>query len=149
MQGRRRKGGAEAMDKAEKFSEKIKVRYAECDPTGYAYNANFFIWMGEAASVFFREAGVDLEKLVFGNHTFMAVHQSCDYMRPVTFNDIIEVTPVVDKVNDSSLHLRYEIYKGDILSAVGRTVHVYLDLKIQKKMSIPDELREKILKMKA
>ncbi len=134
------------MENKEKGSVKIPVRYNECDPTGYAFNANYFIWMQLGASDYFKATGIDLVKLALSQHTFMAVHLSCDYKRPVTYLDVIEVRPFLKNLSDSSIHIQYDIYKGDELVAVGNTIHVYIDLKTKKKIPITEELREKFIK---
>lgn len=135
------------MEKKGEVAVKIEVRYNECDPTGYVFNANYFIWMQLGASEFFKATGIDLVKLAMGNHTFMAVHMSCDYKRPVTYLDVVEVRPFMKNLSDSSIHLQYDIYKKDELVAVGNTIHVYLDLKTKAKLPITDDLREKFNRM--
>ena len=108
-----------------KITTKIRVRYNECDSSGYAFNANFFVWMQEGSGDLFEMSGIDVLKLALDGHTFMAVHMECDFKRPVRFRDVLDVKASVSDVGESSLHIQYDIYKDDQLMAIGRTVHVY------------------------
>jgi len=123
----------------------IRVRYNECDSTGYAFNANFFVWMQEGAGDLFEAADVDILQVSLDGHTFMAVHMACDFKLPVRFRDIIEVRSSVKEVGESSLHIQYDVYRNEELTAVGRTVLVYVDTKSKIKIPIPDAFRERLL----
>jgi acyl-CoA thioester hydrolase len=122
---------------------KIRIRYNECDPSGYAFNANFFVWMQEATSQYFHDVGVDVKELATARQTFMAVHLSCDYMRPVSPGEWIEIKPHLVELGESTIHVQYEIYKGDTLSARGKTIHVFMDTREKKKVPLTDELKAK------
>ena len=111
-----------------KITTKIRVRYNECDSSGYAFNANFFVWMQEGSGDLFEMSGIDVLKLALDGHTFMAVHMECDFKRPVRFRDVLDVRASVSDVGESSLHIQYDICKDDQLMAIGRTVHVYVDI---------------------
>lgn len=124
---------------------KLRIRFNECDATGFAFNGNYFIWMQEGAGDLINAAGVDLVKLAEGNQTMMAVHLSCDYKRPVRFRDVIEIRSQVTKVSKSSLYIKYEIYQGRHLVAVGRTVHVSINIKTKAITPIPQEIKTKLL----
>jgi acyl-CoA thioester hydrolase len=128
-----------------KITTKIRVRYNECDSSGYAFNANFFVWMQEGSGDLFEMSGIDVLKLALDGHTFMAVHMECDFKRPVCFRDVLDVRASVRDVGESSLHIQYDIYKDDQLMAIGRTVHVYVDTNSKTKIPIPDNYRKRLL----
>jgi acyl-CoA thioester hydrolase len=128
-----------------KNTTKIRVRYNECDSSGYAFNANFFVWMQEGSGDLFEMSGIDVLKLALDGHTFMAVHMECDFKRPVRFRDVLDVRASVRDVGESSLHIQYDIYKDDQLMAIGRTVHVYVDTNSKTKIPIPDNYRKRLL----
>ena len=39
--------------------------------------------------------------------------------------------------------LTFDIYKGETLSAIGKTIHVFMDTREKKKVPLTDELRAK------
>lgn len=123
---------------------RITVRYNECDSTGFAFNGNFFIWMQAGAGDLFEAAGVDVVRLAMDGHTFMAVHMACDFKRPATYRDEIDVNAFIEKIGESSLHIQYDIVKGDELLAVGRTIHAYVDTRNRKKAQIPVGIRNRL-----
>ena len=124
---------------------RIRVRYNECDSSGFAFNGNFFIWMQDGAGDLFEAGGVDIVGLAMGSQTFLAVHMECDFKYPTRYRDEIFVRAFVKKVGTSSLHIQYDITRDDKLLAVGRTVHVYVDTEHKKKILIPDDIRQKFL----
>jgi YbgC/YbaW family acyl-CoA thioester hydrolase len=121
----------------------VTVRYNECDPTGFAFNANFFIWIQESVVPYWKGLGVDVVAMSMAKQTFMAVHLSCDYKRPVAFGDVIEIRPKVTRVTDSSIQIQYDVYNRGKLSAVGRSIYVFMDTRTKNKLPLTDELREK------
>lgn len=124
---------------------RIRVRYNECDSSGFAFNGNFFIWMQDGAGDLFEAGDVDMVGLALSGQTFMAIHMECDFKRPTRYRDEIVVRASVRELGESSLHIQYDITKEDQLLAVGRTVHVYVDTKHKKKIPMPADLREKLL----
>lgn len=130
-------------EKKGEFSIKIRVRFNECDPSGYAFNANFFIWMQEGIGEYFKTAGIDLVQLAISNQTFMAVHLSCDYKRPVGFQEVVEIRPFLKELRDSTIHIQHDLYRENKLVAVGHTIYAYIDLKTKKKIPLPDDLKNK------
>jgi YbgC/YbaW family acyl-CoA thioester hydrolase len=133
------------MSENEDFTYPIQVRYNECDPTGFAFNANFFVWAQEACAQYWKDLGVDVVALAMNRQTFMAVHLSCDYRRPVGYGDLVRIKPSVAELNGSSIHIRYLIFKGDDVVAEVRSVHVFMDTKAKKSLPLTDELRKKLL----
>jgi acyl-CoA thioesterase FadM len=101
--------------------------------------------MQEGTSDLFEAAGIDMSKLALGHQTMMAIHMSCDFMKPVGYREVIEVRPFVKEVGESSLQIQYDLQRGDELLAVGKTVHVHFDTRTKKKAPIPDDLRKKLV----
>jgi len=123
---------------------RIKVRFNECDPTGFAYNGNYFIWMQEAAVECLRHGGIDMRGMASSNHTFVAVHYSCDFKKPVGFDDVVEARARLADVGESSFQLKYEILMDGEVVAVGKSVHVHIDTTTKTKMNISDELKRQL-----
>lgn len=123
---------------------KIEVRFNECDETGYAFYGNFFIWNGVAGAHFFKNAGVDLADYFGPGKIFVQVHQSCDYKRPVTFMDVVEIRTTLKNLGESSIHLQFDLFKNDELVAVGNGVTVCMDQTTGEKSTLPEDLREKL-----
>lgn len=126
---------------------KIEVRYGECDATGYAYNVSFFPWMDLGISHFYKNAGIYATIRGSKKRSFMTVHQSFDYKRPVTYGDLIEVKLFLINVGESSVHYQCEIYKDDVLIAVGNKILAYMDLETKKKVKLPDEIQGQLTKL--
>ncbi len=133
------------MEKLLSSTTPIRVRYNECDSTGFAFNGNYFIWMQDGAGDLFEAGNVDIFKLAMNGQTFMAAHMECDFKRPAKYRDKIVIKAFVKDLGTSSLHIQYNVMKGETLLAIGRTIHVFVDTKHQTKMPIPDNLKKKLL----
>lgn len=120
---------------------RIEVRYNECDITGYAYNANFFVWMSIAALEFMKTK-LDTDALTRAYITPMMVHQSCDYKSPVTYGDVVDIKPKLVNLGESSFTTQYDMYKDNKLVAIGKTVYCFMDLKKKVKAAIPPDIRD-------
>ena len=81
-----------------------RVEFADTDMAGIAHFSNFFRWMESAEHEFFRSLGVS----VHGRHDgceygFARVHVSCDYARPASYQDVLEIELSVRKKTARSL----------------------------------------------
>lgn len=86
------------------FTTTRRVEFAETDMAGIAHFANFFRWMESAEHEFFRSLGVS----VHGRHAgceygFARVHASCDYARPTSYEDVLEIELAVRKKTAKAL----------------------------------------------
>ena len=78
------------------------------------------------------------------------VHAESDYMRPLFVGDRIEIRLRVEKLGDSSYTLAQEIVdpQGRTVGTV-KTVHVVVNKKSGRKISIPDKFRTALQRLTA
>src|SRR5262245_44924146 len=95
------------------FHTHRRVEFADTDMAGIVHFANFFRFM-EAAEVDFL-ASLDLSVSMNKDGQrigFPRVGASCDYMKPATFLDVLEISVIVYKVGTKSVTYRFEFTKG-------------------------------------
>ena len=74
------------------FSVTRKVEFAETDMAGIMHFSNFFRYMEVAEHAFFRSLGFSIVTEKSGHDVgWPRVHASCDYMRPLRFEDDVEI----------------------------------------------------------
>ena len=103
------------------FRTTRRVEFADTDMAGIAHFSNFFRWMESAEVAFLRSRGVSVVLPWEGEHLgFPRVAASCDYLKPVRFDDLLEVTVAVHRLGTKSITYAFEFFKDGEAVARGR-----------------------------
>jgi YbgC/YbaW family acyl-CoA thioester hydrolase len=77
---------------AYEFKVQRRVEFSETDMAGIVHYANFFRYMETAEHAFYRSLGFSV---VLQDHNpplgFPRVHAECDYLKPLRFEDLVEI----------------------------------------------------------
>ena len=100
------------------FTITRRVEFGETDAAGIVHYSNFFRYMEACEHAFFRSLGTSIVDKSSGIG-WPRVHASCDYRKPLYFED--EFTIALRVTGKTSKSLSYEIVfeKGDIEIAQG------------------------------
>jgi YbgC/YbaW family acyl-CoA thioester hydrolase len=133
----------------EPFRTVRRVEFAETDMAGIAHFSNFFRWMESAEVDFLASRGLNValawDGLKLG---FPRVSASCDFARPVTFMDVIEIAVRVERVGAKSVTYAFEFSKGGEVVARGRITSVCCRVRDDhgiEAVEIPEGIRAKLL----
>lgn len=127
------------------FSHQLRVRYSECDAQGIVFNANWFLFVDVAMTEFWRhtlDGYVGLTKQ-YGVEVVMA-QNGANFRSPAFFDDVLDVTPTVAKLGNSSLRMEFTVKRGDVLLWEAFAVYVFVDHETMRPVPIPDGIRERI-----
>ena len=109
----------------EPFRTRRRVEFADTDMAGIAHFANFFRWMESAEVDFLAGRGLNVALHVGGRTvSFPRVSATCDFMRPVTFMDVVDIAVRVERVGAKSVTFGFEFSKGGETVARGRVTSV-------------------------
>lgn len=130
------------------FRTKRRIEFCDTDMAGIVHFANFFRFMESAEVEFLRNRGLSVklewEGVKIG---FPRVSASCDYLRPASFEDLLDVDVIVEKVGDKSVTFSFEFSRDGKLLARGKVTSVCCkvgpDNQLQS-VSIPATLRARI-----
>jgi YbgC/YbaW family acyl-CoA thioester hydrolase len=131
------------------FRTSRRVEFADTDMAGIAHFANFFRYM-EAAEVDYLQAlGLSVDVQWEGERLgFPRVAASCDYLRPVTFPEVLQIEVRVDRVGRKSLSYAFDFFSGGEPVARGRVVSVCCRVigpeRRLEAIPIPDALRARL-----
>lgn len=131
------------------FRTTRRVEFAETDMAGIVHFSNFFRYMEAAEVEFLRSLdwSVSYRAPDGQRYGFPRVSATCDYMKPATFADLLEVTVAVLKVGRKSVTYRFEFFKQGALIARGQVSSVCCrvvgDHELES-IEIPDVLRSKL-----
>lgn len=102
------------------FRTKARVEFADTDMAGIAHFAQFFVWMEIAEHEFLRSRGLsvffDKDGQKYG---IPRVSASCDYRKPLRYQDEFEIEVRLAKLGSSSLQYELTFEKGGEVHARG------------------------------
>jgi len=135
-----------------KFKHTMRVRWKECDVQGIAYYGSYIDFMDVAQAEYFRDLGI-LTHQPDNREIFdlAAVKVTLEYKSPAKIDDLIDVFFKVEKIGNSSLDKRSEIYRSgtDELLCIGQSISVNFDSDLGKSRRVPDEIRAIIKKFES
>jgi 1,4-dihydroxy-2-naphthoyl-CoA hydrolase len=109
------------------FSHKMHIDLCDTDMAGVVYFGNFFTLAHRTLGAFYRSLGVSIRDNQRNENILMPiVHAEADYFHPLYAQDEIEIKLLVDRIGNTSFGIRYEIFNGERLVSVVKTVHVVI-----------------------
>lgn len=128
-----------------------RIEFAETDMAGIVHFANFFRMMEATEHAFFRSLGFSIHGHEEGGTTgWPRVSSSCDYLRPLRFEDEVEIHLLVAEVRNRSIRYQFVFRKlGDSLEVARGTIAAVCASvdKVSGRLMpvlIPERIREKI-----
>lgn len=103
-----------------------KVKYYECDRMGITHHSNYIRIMEEARIDWLEKLGLPFEKMEEAGVVSPVTAVSCNYRKPTTFADSIEVELGVEKLSTLKLELRYKMTCNGALVCTATSTHCFL-----------------------
>ena len=126
-----------------KFFYDLRVRYAEVDSQGIVFNAHYLTYFDTTITEYMRHIHYDYQALVSSRGLdFHLVKSTVEYLKPVGFDEIIEIGVTVHKIGKSSLTWVLAIFKkgGTECLAKGEIVWVCSRVGTNKSHPLPEDL---------
>jgi YbgC/YbaW family acyl-CoA thioester hydrolase len=126
------------------------VEFAETDMAGIAHFSTFFRWMEAAEHAFLRSRGLSVAMEWEGTHLgFPRVSASCDYVRPLRFEDVMDIEVRLVRLGTKSLSYEIEFILDGQRVALGKLTAVCCKVvagpeKIAS-IEIPESIRQRLL----
>ena len=133
------------------FKHTRRIEFVETDMAGIVHFANFFLMMESTEHKFFRSLGFSIHSHE-GDTTigWPRVSVSCDYSRPLRFEDQVEIHLLVAEVRSRSIRYQF-IFRNvtdgiEVARGTVATVCATVDKTTGKlvAMPIPERIRAKI-----
>lgn len=122
-----------------RFATTIRVRWGDCDAFGHVNNASYLSY--------FEEARIDYWKAVVPDVPFTGmaiVHSSIDFRGQAFPGDQLTIKVAVTELKRTSFWAAYEVLRGDMVMATGRSAQVFFDYAAQQPSPIPEAFRARI-----
>lgn len=124
-------------------SEDRPIRFQDVDAAGTIYYARMFEYFGDVYLRLLGEAGLDIPtSLARRESATPLAHAEAQYLAPLSFGDRVRVKIVLARAGKTSTSYAYRVEKGDVVAAIGQTVHVWIDPKTFSPIAVPDSLRK-------
>lgn len=132
------------MNKSFPVKVDLPIQWGDMDVFGHVNNLHYLRFFESARIVYFEKLAFYEGPVPSGVGPILA-HQSCQYLQPVTYPDAVSAFTKVSKLGNTSFVMEFEIHSQKLgLVARGEGVIVCMDYAKGKKVSIPDDLRQKI-----
>lgn len=103
-----------------------KVQYHETDMMGIAHHANYIRWMEEARVDFMEQIGYPYSRMEAEGVLSPVRALSCQYRKPCTFGDVVEISVAAESFNGVVLTVRYVMRKAGEVVCEARSEHVFV-----------------------
>ena len=123
----------------------IPTRWADGDPYGHVNNVIYYSWLDTAVTKMLFERRIIW--LPDSPSIGLCVESKCEFLRPVEFPETIDARVRIGRMGDKSLRFEVGLFKEgeEVPAAVGYFVHVYVDRRTRKPLSLTPEQRQAIV----
>jgi len=119
--------------------ESIPIRWGDMDAMGHVNNTVYFRYMEQARISWF-DALVPAAE-AWKDTGIVIANASCNFKRALNYPGTVQVRLSLDPPGGSSVSTFYELRMDDTLYADGAAVVVFIDMKSQKPIRIPEGIR--------
>jgi acyl-CoA thioester hydrolase len=99
----------------------IRVRYAETDRMGLLHHANYLVYFEQGRTELLRSVGLTYRDLEDQGFLLVLTHVEVRYRSPAHYDDLLTLRTMVDRVTAVRIDHRYELRRGEVLVAEGKT----------------------------
>jgi 4-hydroxybenzoyl-CoA thioesterase/acyl-CoA thioester hydrolase len=132
------------------FRTRRVIEFVDTDMAGIVHFSNFFRFMEATETAFLRTRGMSVADMMWEGQviSFPRVAVSCDYHRPVHFQDVLDIDLHVERIGTRSITYKFEFLLTDAVVATGRLTTVCCHVPrpgVLKSIPIPEGLRQRLL----
>ena len=138
---------------AYRFIYSRTVAFSDTDLAGIAHFAQFFPYMEDCEHAFYRSLGYSAHQMSDADGGWVGwprIHVSCDYRKPLRFEDEVEIELIVAEVGNKTIEYRFQFRqaKGEttVIAAEGKMIVacVRFSEETMEAVKIPQAIRDKI-----
>jgi acyl-CoA thioester hydrolase len=127
---------------AEPLVHRLRVRYAECDLQGVAFNAHYLNYFDTSMTELWRAAYGSYRVMLDRGVDMVLVEARVRFHRPAQFDDELELGVVVTHLGRTSFRTRHTAARAGELVAECELRHVLVERRTATKAPLPDWMRD-------
>lgn len=134
------------MRSQKRFRLLLRVRYGECDAQNVVFNARYADYVDIAATEFFRAVFGSYQAMLDQGVDTQVVRLLIEWKSPARFDDVLAIGVRTAHIGNTSFALEVDMrdYFSNRQVAVAENVYVAVTAKTHEKISIPDEIKQKL-----
>jgi len=115
----------------------IRVRYADTDQMHGVYNGRYFEYFEVGRADLIRSLGMTYRQLEEAGFHLPLTEAYAKYLRPIQYDDVIEVVSMLKEAPAARLRIDYEIFRDGEKMTEGFTIHSFIEAKSGKPVRAP------------
>jgi len=126
-----------------RFFHELRVRYAEVDSQGIVFNAHYLTYFDTAITEYLRKIDYDYHTLVSKRGLdFHLIKSTVEYLRPIGFDELIEIGVIAHKIGKSSLTWVLAVFRKGASECLAKGEIVWVCSKVgtNKSYPLPEDL---------
>jgi acyl-CoA thioester hydrolase len=124
------------------FQTSLRVRYAETDAQGIAFNANYLTWCDVAVTEYFRGCGIPYAQFVqTAGVDFHVVRAEIDFKKPARFDDELEIQ-VRGQTRGARILWTVEMRRTESLLCAVLLEYAVIDTKTRRPTRLPEQWQQ-------
>lgn len=104
-----------------------EVKYYECDRMGVTHHSNYIRFMEEARVDWLDQLGFGFDKIEAENVFSPVISVTCEYKRPTTFKDIIDIEVNIGKITEMKFEFVYTMRVGGKVVCTAQSSHCFIE----------------------
>ena len=127
---------------AEPFVYELRVRYAECDPQGVLFNANYLAYVDHTITELWRAAYGGYGKMLERGFDIVVAEANLRFRGSAQFDDELTIEATVTNIGTTSVTSSYRFLRADELLLEATLRHVFIDRRTATKAALPEWARD-------
>ena len=109
----------------------VRVRYADTDQMGVAYNGVYFTWFEIGRTELIRSTGLTYHDIEERGIRLPVIETGIKFLEPAHYDDVITVKTTIERQKGIRIRFFYEISCNGNKIATGFTEHVFTDFNLR------------------
>jgi len=127
---------------AEPFIHRLRVRYAECDPQGVLFNANYLAYVDHTITELWRAAYGGYTAMLDRGIDIVVAEASMRFLGSARFDDQVTIEARVTNIGTTSVTTSYRFLREGELLLEAALRHVFIDRATAAKTPMPEWARD-------
>lgn len=124
-----------------RYVHRLRVRYGECDPQGWVFNANYLMFFDVAYTELWRDAFGAYSVMLERGVDLVVAEANLKYRAPARFDDELDVGLAFTRLGTTAITTAFDMKVGDRTAVEGEIRHVVIDAEKGGKTAMPGWLR--------
>ncbi len=126
---------------------KFRVRYGETDQMSFVYHGNYAQYFEMGRTEWLRDLGITYKNMEESGIMLPVISLNINFMKPGKYDDLLTLKTTLVKKPSARIEFDYEIRneKDELLTTANSTL-VFVNMKTNRPMRIPDSILNKIEK---